>query len=101
MILYENEYRTFIESRGVGQHDKVASSVESYVSYLRSVSKGTEQYITPQLIASEERIEEIAQSLVGKYAAGTINNCKSAMRQYLAFAKVTGHLNELGVNGVR
>ena len=39
MIVNESQYRQWIIERGVGQNDRVASSPDSYISYLESVSK--------------------------------------------------------------
>jgi len=90
VIKYENEYRNFIESRGVGSNDKVASSVDSYVSYLNSVSKILSKDITPELLASESDVEEICTELYGKRADSTIGKYKSAMNQYTTFVHTLG-----------
>lgn len=36
---YEQEYSGNLHKAGVGENDMVGSSIDSYISYLRSVSK--------------------------------------------------------------
>jgi len=87
MIVYQSEYYTWIESRGVGSRDVVASSPDSYVSYLNSVSELIHQDISPRILSSEHDLERIASRLVGQRSPKTINNYKSAMRQYVAMVQ--------------
>jgi uncharacterized protein YaaR (DUF327 family) len=61
-----------------------------YVSYLRSVSRLVEVPISPELPHREEDVENIASRLQGNRAKNTINNYKSAMRQYVAMVKNDG-----------
>lgn len=83
MIKYEKEYLKFIQDRGVGENDSVASSPDSYISYLRSVSRLLAQDITPSILRSEQDISNIANKLTGRRAPQTISNYCSAMRQYV------------------
>lgn len=85
MVVHEQGYRSFIEGRGVGRNDRIASSVDSYVSYLRSVSKILGEDITPWLLCSESDVRRIAARMEGHRQPRTIDNYKSAMRQYVAF----------------
>jgi hypothetical protein len=84
MILYEDEYRRWLESQGVGSWDQVASSPDSYVSYLRSVSELVGKDISPGLLSSEDDLEKIAEEIARDRAPKTLLNYKSAMRQYVA-----------------
>jgi len=84
MILYKNEYYNFIQSRGVGSRDRVASSRDSYISYLNTVSKLIGKDITPAVLSSEDDILRIERMIEGQRSRKTIGNFKSAMRQYVA-----------------
>ena len=92
MIHHESEYRCWLERRGVGENDLVASSPDSYVSYLRSVSRLLGRDIAPGSLASEEDVLAIASRLDGHRAHATIRNYKSAMRQYVAMIQAGAHL---------
>ena len=87
MIFHKGEYYAWIESRGVGSNDLVASSPDSYVSYLKSVSKLIGKDISPELLSTEEDVERVARSIKGLRAPKTITNYKSAMRQYVAMVR--------------
>jgi hypothetical protein len=89
-IQHEPRYREFIQFRGVGSNDVVAASVESYVSYLESVSRILGIPISPELLRGEDDVERIAERLRGLRAEKTINNYKSAMRQYFAMVEEGG-----------
>jgi hypothetical protein len=91
MILHKNQYYAFITSRGVGSNDLVASSPDSYVSYLNTVSELIDKDISPALLSSEADVEELARSIRGQRAPKTINNYKSAMRQYVAMVQSGMH----------
>ena len=83
MIEHQIKYQKFIKSRGVGSNDRVADSVASYISYLNSVEKYLNQRIGPSTLRTENDIETIANRLKGKVSEKSINNYKSAMRQYV------------------
>lgn len=83
MIQCEKRYLEFIQKRGVGSNDHVASSPDSYISYLRSVSKLIDQDITPWVLKSEEDINNIVQKITGQRQPKTIRNYCSAMRHYV------------------
>ncbi len=87
MIVHRSEYYAWIESRGVGSNDLVASSPDSYISYLNSVSKLIRKDISPELLSTEEDVERIARSMEGRRSPKTITNYKSAMRQYVAMVR--------------
>ena len=72
MIVNESEYRRWITVIGVGAKDQVASSQDSYVSYLNSVSECLGCDISPELIASEEDVLRIARQIEGARSDGTI-----------------------------
>jgi hypothetical protein len=91
MILHKNQYHTWITARGVGSNDLVASSPDSYVSYLNTVSELIGKDISPTVLSSEDGIEEIARSIKGRRAPKTITNYKSAMRQYVAMVQAGFH----------
>jgi hypothetical protein len=84
MIVFKHQYYKWIESRGVGSRDRVASSPDSYVSYLNSVSDLLGRDISPDLLSSEEEVERIARSIAPFRSVRTVLNYKSAMRQYVA-----------------
>jgi uncharacterized protein YaaR (DUF327 family) len=87
MIVYKNEYYKWIESRGVGSRDVVASSPDSYISYLNSVSDLIRKDISPSILGSERDIERIADEISDQRSPKTINNYKSAMRQYVSMVQ--------------
>lgn len=84
MIENQREYHEWIQKHCVGENDKVASSPDSYVSYLNGVSALLGADISPRTLASEADVLNIARTLEGKRAPGTIRNYKSAMRRYVA-----------------
>ena len=87
MIMHEGLYLEFITRRGVGANDVVASSTDSYISYLNSVADLISSDITPELLRSEIDVSNIAGRLKGKRAEKTIRNYCSAMRQYVAMVE--------------
>ena len=68
LIEHETRYRAYIQEQGVGDKDLVASSPDSYVSYLRSVSRLLGAPISPELLHCENNVEEIANRLKGNRA---------------------------------
>ena len=82
MIINEYQYRQWIVDRGVGQNDRVASSPDSYISYLNSVSESIGEDISPSLLSSEADVDKIANRITDK-ASNTIQNYKTAMRRYV------------------
>ena len=87
MIDYKNEYREFIIKKGVGKNDRVADSVKSYISYLNRISKYLNIIIEPKNLGTEQDIEIISSKLNGIVSNKTIQNYKSAMRQYINMVK--------------
>jgi hypothetical protein len=83
MIVNEAKYIDWITKNGVGQNDVVSSSISSYVSYLNSVSRIINQDISEFTLNSESSIDVIVNKIQGKRSQKTINNYKSAMRQYV------------------
>ncbi len=83
MIVNEAKYIDWITKNGVGQNDVVSSSISSYVSYLNSVSRIINQDISEFTLNSESSIDVIVNKIKGKRSQKTINNYKSAMRQYV------------------
>jgi hypothetical protein len=92
MIRYLSQYYAWITARGVGSNDLVASSPDSYVSYLKIVSDLIGKDISPAVLSKEGDIENIARSIAGRRAPKTITNYKSAMRQYVAMVQSGFHL---------
>ena len=90
MILHEKKYVDFIKRNGVGNRDQVASSVASYLSYLRSVSSIIQEDIAPTLLKKDNDVINIAVKINGKRAASTIRNYCSAMRQYVNMVREQG-----------
>lgn len=90
MIVHMKQYHEWIQQRGVGLRDKIASSPDSYISYLNSVSELVAQDISPVILSTEEDVVAIARKLEGRKAPNTISNYKSAMRQYVAMVQSLG-----------
>lgn len=88
MIINEYQYRQWIVDRGVGQNDRVASSPDSYISYLNSVSESIGEDISPSLLSSEADVDKIANRITDK-ASNTIQNYKTAMRRYVEMVQST------------
>jgi hypothetical protein len=87
MIEHEERYLAYVQEQGVGDNDQVASSPKSFVSYLRSAARRLNVRICPELLHSDEDIDRIALQLSGRLATGTICNCRSAMRHYVAMVR--------------
>lgn len=87
MILHQERYEEYIRAKGVGQNDKVADSVKSYVSYLNSVSRHLDIEVTPSSLGTTENIQNVCLKLAGKVSKKTINNYRSAMNQYVAMVE--------------
>ena len=87
MIVHKKQYYEWIQQQGVGLKDKIASSPDSYISYLNSVSELLLQDISPSILSTEDDVLGIALRLEGRKAANTIRNYKSAMRQYVAMVQ--------------
>ena len=83
MIEYKQLYYEWIQQQGVGLKDKIASSPNSYMSYLNSVSELLRQDISPAILSTEQDVSAIARKLEGQKAPATIRNYKTAMRQYV------------------
>jgi uncharacterized protein (DUF433 family) len=90
MIQHEQRYLDYIQRRGVGAKDQVASSPDSYVSYLNSVSRLLASDISPELLHSEADVERVVGQLQGERAPNTLRNYASAMRQYVAMVIDSG-----------
>ena len=88
-IVLEKQYRHFLSDKGVGRNDKVADSVQSYISYLLSVSNKLKLEISPESLNSEQDIDQIRKKLDGKVSLGTLRNFTSAMRQYVSMVNET------------
>jgi|GEM_PF-1554754 len=86
-VQYAHRYLQFISKHGVGQKDNIASSPESYLSYLRSVSGIIGRIIAPDILKSEDDIIELTRHVQGERATSTISNYRSAMRHYVAMLK--------------
>ena len=84
MIVHKQHYYEWIQQQGVGLKDKIASSPDSYISYLNSVSELLLQDVSPSILSTEEDVLAIARELESRKAPNTIRNYKSAMRQYVA-----------------
>ena len=87
MIVHKDQYCRWIQKHGVGLKDKVASSPDSYISYLNGVSRLLGKDISPAILSTEEDVINIARSIEGHHAPDTIRNYKSAMRQYVAMVR--------------
>lgn len=87
MIVHHRRYYEWIQRQGVGLKDQIASSPNSYISYLNSVSELLLQDVSPAILSSEDDVLAIARKLEGRKAPNTIRNYKSAMRQYVAMVQ--------------
>lgn len=87
MILHQDRYLEFIQGKGVGKNDHVASSPDSYVSYLRSVARLLGGDITPELLRFDSDVERVVRSLDGQRKPTTIDKYKVAMRHYVAMVQ--------------
>lgn len=87
MIVFKHQYYRWIGSRGVGSRDRVAWSPDSYVSYLNRVSDLVGKDVSPDLISSEDDIQNIVREISSRVSAKTLQNYKSAMRQYVAMVR--------------
>ena len=87
MIKYKDDYINFITQRGVGLNDEVASSPDSYISYLNGISRLIDSDITPEILQNENDINNIIEKIAKRRASGTIRNYRSAMRQYVAMVE--------------
>lgn len=82
-IAHESELRELLRGKGVS-----ADSVNSYVSYLHSVSHGLGEHITPELIAArtnDEILEEVSRHPTragGLPSERSLNNWRSALNRY-------------------
>ena len=82
-IAHEGELRELLRGKGVS-----ADSVNSYVSYLHSVSHGLGEHITPELVAArtnDEILEEVGRHPTragGLPSARSLNNWRSALNRY-------------------
>ncbi|KZY75824.1 hypothetical protein A3740_25705 [Oleiphilus sp. HI0068] len=86
MFLHQDKYEKYIKEQGVGSNDNVADSVKSYISYLNSVQKHLDIMINENTLSSDSDIRKITSKLseANKVSNKTINNYRSAMRQYVA-----------------
>jgi hypothetical protein len=82
--MHRDEYLDYIRRKGVGDRDVVASSPDSYVSYLNGVSEILGIEISPLTVPDEAAVERIVDALRGERADKTISNYRSALRQYAA-----------------
>ena len=87
MIKNEQKYLKWIEKNGVGKNDYVASSTQSYISYLNTVSKLIGEDISEKNLHNENCVNEIADKLNGLRSPKSISNYKSALRQYVEMVR--------------
>src|SRR5687768_18022740 len=59
MIRYQSQYYAWIIARGVGSNDVVASSPDSYVSYLNTVSDLIGKDIAPSILSTNRQVDQI------------------------------------------
>lgn len=90
MIQHKDRYLKFLERRGVGSNDRVASSPDSYLAYLNGVSALTGADITPLTVRSEDDVRAILAEVRGMRAEKTLSNYRSALRQYVAMVEDEG-----------
>ena len=83
MIEFQEEYENFIRNNGVGANDRVASSIESYISYLNGVCWHLNITVGPTTLRTMNDIDALSSQLKGKVSDKTITNYGSAMKQYI------------------
>ncbi|UPU37492.1 hypothetical protein M1B72_07245 [Geomonas paludis] len=81
-IALQDQFMEFIEKEGVGANDIKASSPNSYLSYLRSVSRILGMEISTKAVRNHGDVEQLAARLYGKRADKTVSNYRSALRRY-------------------
>jgi hypothetical protein len=96
MMIHESSYRCWLAARCVGDHDRVASSPASYVSYLNSVSNLLGEDVSPTLVSNEAGVQDILARVDGLRSSKTIKNYGSALRQYAAMVQAGAHRLPLG-----
>lgn len=87
----QQQFRNYLIQQGVGKNDTAqGDSVNSYLSYIKSVANHSEMDVTPESLKSEDDtkmfITELSRS--GKLSKKSISNCVSAMRQYVGMVNV-------------
>lgn len=87
VIKHKELYLEYIQRRGVGANDVVASSPRSYVSYLNSLSRLIDADVTPDLLRTEDDITVVLDAIDGRRAPSTLSKYRSAMRQYAAMVR--------------
>jgi len=95
MIVHKDRYYRWIQEQGVGLKGKVASSPDSYISYLNGVSKLLDEGISPVILSTGEDVIKIGRRIEGRQAPRTIRNYKSAILQYAAMVKAHALSREL------
>lgn len=87
MIKNETKYLQWLEENGVGENDRIASSLNSYISYLNTVSKIIGEDISERNLFDETCIFDMEKKMIGKRSQKSISNYKSAMKQYMRMVK--------------
>lgn len=85
MIKHKNLYYRFLIQNGVGKKDRVASSPDSYISYLNGLAKLLNTEISESLVKNKTDIDNIIIGLSGQKAEATLSHYKTALNQYLKF----------------
>ena len=86
-IAFEARYRSWLTARGVGDRDRVASSPNSYCSYLRSAAALAGVCISPETVPDQAAADRMAEAAASQQAAATVRNYRSALRQYAAMVE--------------
>ena len=83
-IRHQLKYEAWIRKRGVGSRNRTGDSVESYVTYLRKVSRELRMEIGPKTVCSHADAETIANRLVKERRVNerTAANCRTALKHY-------------------
>ena len=83
MIEQEALYRQYIQDVGVGSNNTKGSSVDSYLSRLRRISRLLDEKISPALLHSIEDVKRIADKLGEQIPQKPLGDCKTAMNRYV------------------
>jgi 5-methylcytosine-specific restriction endonuclease McrA len=83
-IQYLEQFKLFIMSKGVGEKDRVASSVDSYASYLNSVANQLKINISPTTLGNQAQLESVKSQLLSqKTKPKTLGNLMTAAKHYV------------------
>ena len=87
LVTYPNTFREYIEARGVGRNDVVASSPDKYAQVLNTVSDLLQVNISPVTLRAESDVQRLCQQLTQHRSESTIGDYRSVLRQYVSMVR--------------